>query len=90
MCLDFLIYYRYQQAQVNAVGPPGTSHSAAPGVDHSQGQHTSRADSALYNGFSKVSQYIYISLSRFFFYFADRKIFQINTLVFKQTKEGKK
>ena len=67
--------------------PSGTSHSAAPGVDHGQGQHNS-ADSELYNGFSKVSQYIYMSLSRFFF--ADRKIFQINTLVFKQTNEGKK
>ena len=67
------------------MGPPGTSHSAAPGVDHSQGQHTS-AGSELYNGFSKVSQYIYIILSRFFFYFADRKIKLIHLYLNKQMK----
>lgn len=40
------------KAQANAVSPSATSHSAAPGVDPSVGQHTN-ANSETYNGFSK-------------------------------------
>ena len=79
MLQDFLFYYLYQQAQCNTVGPSGTctSHSAAPGVSHGEGQPT---ESGMYNGFSKV-RYIFISVSQdfSFFFFAVLKIFHINT-----------
>ena len=61
------------------MGPSGTctSHSAAPGVGHGEGQPSS-ADSGMYNGFSKV-KYIFISVSQdFSFFFAVLKIFHIN------------
>ena len=53
-----------------------TSHSAAPGVGHGEGQPSS-ADSGMYNGFSKV-KYIFISVSQDFSFFAVLKIFHIN------------
>ena len=51
------------------MGPSGTctSHSAAPGVGHGEGQPSS-ADSGMYNGFSKV-KYIFISVSQDFSFF---------------------
>ena len=55
------------------MGPSGTctSHSAAPGVGHGEGQPSS-ADSGMYNGFSKV-KYIFISVSQDFSFFCCAK-----------------